>query len=1012
MALWRGSPDGRRGNIYAGGYFDVLHQRPKPEGEAGEGIRKAMEVEKSPKIIAGLYEIQQKIGSGGGGIVYLGYHLRLDMRVVLKADKRKLSVGEAVLKREVNLLKGLSHTYIPHVYDFIEEDGVVYTVMDYIEGESLDKLLSSGRHPDQAQVIRWACQLLEALKYLHGQPPYGILHGDIKPANIMLRPSGDVCLIDYNIALALGEDGAVKVGMSRGYASPEHYGSDYIRENRSAAVRQGGKGGGLDSEKTEAGEEPTATEPAGTVTEPDFPSAGAGGQGPSTDSSKGVLLDVRSDIYSLGATLYHLLSGKRPAQDARDVEPLTEENCSPAVASIIQKSMSPLPEKRYQTAEEMLDAFRLLHVRDPRAVRLKRQMRSAAVFLACMFLAGGACLFIGMKQQEKRQEALVLAEYSANALAEGDVSLAVTYALQAIPKKEGLLEAPVTAEAQKALTDALGVYDLSDGFKDMDSLKLPSAPFGFALSPGGSRIVVRYAYEAAVYEMETREKLSVLPLKESAMADAFFLNEDTVVCAGLEGVTAYDTMEGKTLWTGGSGTTLAVSADGEIVAAVDRSEDHAVVYRASDGEILEECSFGDKRMFSLTNDNFADPEMDIFALNRDGSLLAVSFEDGGLCIYNLEHPEESLIVYEASGYSSFSGGFCGKYFAFAGNQGGEAAFGLIDLEKGEYIGEHKSQNALRVLADESGIYLADGSLLVRVDPETMENVELAYADSRMISGFSVSADYVLVTVVDGGFTFFDSGAHPASGEDMKRYDFTALSECFAVLGSRDVPSIRLMEFQTCEEAQFLSYDARFPHDEARVSADGRTVMLFNIDQFRIYSVDGELLAQTELPDAASIYDQQFRKAEDGSYLEVFWYDGTVRRYSAGDGSLVLEEKGEVPGEDLHEEFETERYRIVSELHTAPEVYDKKSGELVTTLEEDCYLTYVTELDDMLLTEYISTDGGRFGLLLNEKLETLAYLPNLCDIADDMLVFDYESGNLRQCRLYSLPELVALGEAID
>jgi serine/threonine protein kinase len=94
-----------------------------------------------PRIIAGTYEIQEEIGAGGGGVVYLGQHLRLDKKVVLKADKRRLSTSQEALKREVNILKELSQTYIPQVYDFVQEDGIVYTVMDFIEGESLDKLL-------------------------------------------------------------------------------------------------------------------------------------------------------------------------------------------------------------------------------------------------------------------------------------------------------------------------------------------------------------------------------------------------------------------------------------------------------------------------------------------------------------------------------------------------------------------------------------------------------------------------------------------------------------------------------------------------------------------------------------------------------------------------------------------------------------------------------------------------------------------------------------------------------
>lgn len=164
-------------------------------------------MEKSmPQMIASTYELREKIGSGGGGIVYLGRHVRLDKLVVLKADKRTLAAKPEVLRREVDALKNLSHTYIPQVYDFVAEGDTVYTVMDYIEGESLDRHLQRGEHFPQPQLIKWSCQLLEALCYLHGRPPHGILHSDIKPANIMLTPQGDICLIDFNIALALGEE--------------------------------------------------------------------------------------------------------------------------------------------------------------------------------------------------------------------------------------------------------------------------------------------------------------------------------------------------------------------------------------------------------------------------------------------------------------------------------------------------------------------------------------------------------------------------------------------------------------------------------------------------------------------------------------------------------------------------------------------------------------------------------------------------------------------------------------
>lgn len=274
------------------------------------------------QIIAGIYEIEKEIGSGGGGVVYLGRHIRLDKPVVLKADKRSLSVGEETLRREVDMLKNLSQTYIPQVYDFIEENGTVYTVMEYIDGVSLDKVLAWKKPLQQKEVIKWACQILEALNYLHTQKPHGILHGDIKPSNIMLRVNGDICLIDYNIALALGEDGAVKVGFSRGYASPEHY--------------------GLEGEKTSASydTEKTVVDTSDT-----------------SSMKKTVLLDTRSDIYSLGATLYHILSGQRPAQKATEVVKLSDHCCSKEVARIINKAMVADPDCRYQSAAERLHDF-------------------------------------------------------------------------------------------------------------------------------------------------------------------------------------------------------------------------------------------------------------------------------------------------------------------------------------------------------------------------------------------------------------------------------------------------------------------------------------------------------------------------------------------------------------------------------------------------------------------------------------------------------------------------------
>ena len=394
------------------------------------------------EIIASTYEMIRELGSGGGGVVYLARHLRLNKLVVMKADKRSLRAKPESLRREVDALKNLSHAYIPQVYDFFTMDGTVYTVMDYIEGESLDKPLKRGIRFPQAQVIKWAQELLDALVYLHTRPPYGILHGDIKPANIMLTPEGDIRLIDFNIALALGEEGAVRVGYSRGYASPEHYTSDYTPlhpvEDATFAM-QNNLG-------------VTETVASGAANVPVSNSTGTG-------SRSSIVLDARSDVYSLGATLYHLFSGKRPNKDADLVVPLSSDIVSDQISNIISKAMSPLPENRYQTAAEMLNAFQHLRDNDQRTINLHKRERITAGVLLALFLTGGALSFTGSRRLRIEEEA---ARVEAEAQAEQEriakeTEQAANSALEYIEEAREALRAGNTERAKSLSLEALAL---------------------------------------------------------------------------------------------------------------------------------------------------------------------------------------------------------------------------------------------------------------------------------------------------------------------------------------------------------------------------------------------------------------------------------------------------------------------------------------------------------------------------------------------------------------------------
>lgn len=947
------------------------------------------------RVIASTYEVMERIGSGGTGVVYLARHLRLDKLVVLKADKRTLTTEPEKLRREVDALKNLSHTYIPQVYDFIEEDGVVYTVMDYIEGESLDKPLERGEKFPQPTVIRWAGQLLEALCYLHSRPPHGILHSDIKPANVMRTPQGDIRLIDFNIALALGEEGAVQLSGSRGYASPEHYGVELSRPQAEKTGRTGG--------------------------------------------NKGVRLDVRSDIYSLGATLYHLLTGRRPDSNAGKVLPIGQEEASAPVAAMIRKAMDPDPALRYQTAEEMLAAVRELRAQDPRVVRRRRCGAAAAAVFAVMFLAGGVCAFTGQRmmnreqelenaalqekeaeerekrleaqsreeEQRKAKEALASINDSQAALEAGNARGAAELALAALE-----LDTPYHAQAQKALTDALGVYDLTAGFKAHQSAVLPSQPQKLCLSPLGTRAAVMAGEALLVYDTGSGDLLIKLPKGPSALSDVLFLDENRVVFAGDGALRAYDLETHDQLWAGEDATALSLSADGSTLAAVYRDNSYAVLYDAQTGKVKGEVSFQGKRQKTAVNELFTDLEHSLFSLNGDGSLLAVSFDAGALWVYDLRDQERSAEIFDASDYTRFEGGFHRQFFAFSATtpDGGDSTFAVIDMEQLAQTVCHENSVPFHVQADESGLYVSTGHTLVGLDTETWADFEVAYSNGASIASFVKTEGYTLAVLQDGTCGVYDNNAVLMQTLQFAQpVSMVRTAGGWAAAACADSLDLRVLKLEDHREARVFSYDGSVDHMEARLSAERDTVMLFRHDGFRLFSLDGEEFCRVEFPEGG-IYDTQYRRDELGSYLEVTYDNGLVRSYSASDGALLSERLDEIPDLSKGEEFLTEKYRIVSPLHGTPQVYDRDGGGLICELEPDAYLTYVTEAGGHIVTEYITARGERYGLLLDQDCETVARLPELCDVLEDgTLLFDDMHGTLRQSCIYTVEELIELAK---
>lgn len=249
-------------------------------------------------VIDGKYEILRKIGQGGMSVVYLAMDTHLNKQWAVKEIRKKGNGKDDVvivnsLLAEANMMKKLDHSSLPRIVDIIDNGETIFVVMDYIEGESLDKiLLEYGPQPEEL-VIAWAKQLCDVLSYLHSQKP-PIIYRDMKPANIMLKPEGNIKIIDFGIAREYKEQSLADTTVlgTKGYAPPEQY----------------------------------------------------SGQ-----------TDARSDIFALGMTMHHLLTGIDPRGGEKYVPVrMWNPELSEGIEIIIDKCVQPAAENRYQNCSDLL----------------------------------------------------------------------------------------------------------------------------------------------------------------------------------------------------------------------------------------------------------------------------------------------------------------------------------------------------------------------------------------------------------------------------------------------------------------------------------------------------------------------------------------------------------------------------------------------------------------------------------------------------------------------------------
>jgi len=283
------------------------------------------------------YQIEEELGSGGSGAVYKAWHTRLCKHVVIKVGKDSTPAAKKVHRNEVEALKNIKSLNIPQVLDFFTDGAFSFTIMEYIEGESFDKLLKQEQYFTKHQVTEWYIQLASALQTIHKHDVY---HRDIKPSNIMLTTNRDICLIDFNSAFVGGNNTGV-ISRSMGYASPEQY--EYFKFCKS--ILTGTSEIHIDHIETALLINDCKTIPVAGIKKP--PYCGAYG------------IDWKlSDIYSLGATMYHFLTGKRPPVKADEVARIPQLPGYPEmILCIIEKSMRTDPAERFFSADELSGAL-------------------------------------------------------------------------------------------------------------------------------------------------------------------------------------------------------------------------------------------------------------------------------------------------------------------------------------------------------------------------------------------------------------------------------------------------------------------------------------------------------------------------------------------------------------------------------------------------------------------------------------------------------------------------------
>lgn len=274
------------------------------------------------------YRIEEEIGKGGSGIVYKAQDERLGRTVAVKEFH-----GGRYARKEIELLKKLKHQALPDIFDYIVAGEKKYLVMEYIEGVTLESYVKKFGPICQKQALVWAGELAQVLHYLHGRGE-PVIYRDMKPSNVMINDRGEAKLIDFGSAYFKYEERQEQICTGTyGYAAPEQFGR-----------------------------------------------------------SAGSVVDERSDVYGLGATLHYMLTGSDPSLPPFLIQPLRFYNAalSPGLEKVIKKATEKERERRYQNIAQMEEALKKQNGADKR----RKWMYAVAgvIYYILLLIAGGIFL--------------------------------------------------------------------------------------------------------------------------------------------------------------------------------------------------------------------------------------------------------------------------------------------------------------------------------------------------------------------------------------------------------------------------------------------------------------------------------------------------------------------------------------------------------------------------------------------------------------------------------------------